>query len=483
MTASAASAPQHLGNQRPRLEWLPEGADHPDADAAVELAAACGIVLDPWQEMILRASARRRGNKWAAFEVAAVLPRQNGKNELLIARELAGLFIFGERLIVHSAHLADTALEAFRRLDDVVDANEFLSREVKHVWRANGKETIELHTGQRIRFRTRTKGGGRGFSGDCVIFDEAMEFPETSQQAILPIVSARPDPQLWYTGSAVDQLVHEHGRVLTGLRDRAQRGGDPSLAFFEWSLAYDSPDDVPEATASDPEAWAAVNPAFGRRITSSYVANERRSFHNNPRAFAVERLGVGDWPALSGEDEVINLEAWAALRDEVGTIDGEGVFALDVSPDRAWASIAVAGKRLDGLWQVELVEHRRGTAWVATWLAERRGARVIVDGRGPAGSLIPALEGAGVLVEAVTAGEHARACGLFFDSVANKTLRHLGDATLAAAIAGARRRSLGDAWLWARVVGAEISPLVAATLALWGAAAGPEADPFLLMWD
>jgi hypothetical protein len=45
-----------------------------------------------------------------------VVPRQNGKGTILEARELAGLFLLGERLLIHSAHEQDTSLEHFRRL-------------------------------------------------------------------------------------------------------------------------------------------------------------------------------------------------------------------------------------------------------------------------------------------------------------------------------------------------------------------------------
>ena len=35
---------------------------------------------------------------WAALDVGLLVPRQSGKTSLLVARELAGLFLFGERL-------------------------------------------------------------------------------------------------------------------------------------------------------------------------------------------------------------------------------------------------------------------------------------------------------------------------------------------------------------------------------------------------
>jgi hypothetical protein len=45
-----------------------------------------------------------------------IVSRQNGKGAILEARELAGLFQFGEELILHSAHEYRTAMEAFRRI-------------------------------------------------------------------------------------------------------------------------------------------------------------------------------------------------------------------------------------------------------------------------------------------------------------------------------------------------------------------------------
>jgi hypothetical protein len=45
-----------------------------------------------------------------------VVGRQNGKNAILEARELAGLFLLGEKLIIHTAHEQKTASEHFRRM-------------------------------------------------------------------------------------------------------------------------------------------------------------------------------------------------------------------------------------------------------------------------------------------------------------------------------------------------------------------------------
>lgn len=429
---------------------------------------------------MLRHSLQRRDGLWAAFEVGVVCPRQNGKNAILEARELAGLFLFGERLLIHTAHLADTAKEAFRRLENLCQENSWLDKQVAHYWHTNGHEEIELKNGNRIRFRTRTKGGGRGFSGDWVCFDEAMEFSEAAQQATMFVVSARPDPQIWYTGSAVDQLIHDDGRVFASVRERGVKGGDSSLAFFEWSLPYESPEQVPHDVARDPDEWAKANPALDIRIRRDYVGNEHRAFAGNPRGFAVERLGVGDWPDLSDVATIISLDRWQELADEKSTILDPVCFAVDVAPDRSWATVAAAGKRGDGLYGVEVVQRRRGTGWVKPWLLERverhQPVGVVYDGGGPARSLSAAIDEAceavaGLEATPVSSQEYAEAYGVFFDAVEQGTVRHRGHPELAAAIRGAARRPLGDAWAWARKTSSvDISPLVAVTLALWGAA-------------
>ena len=276
-----------LGNQSPRIQALPPAAvRHADLEAALELVAAAGINLDPWQQHVLSNSLLRNPvrEKWAAMRVGVVCPRQNGKNAVIEARILAGLFLFGEKLIVYSAHLSETADEMFRRLEDLIEAVPWLASQVKHYWRANGKASIELHTGQRVKFRTRTVSGGRGLSGDVVFFDEAMVFPEASHASVFPIISARANPQVWYTGSAVDQTVHDHGRVLTAVREGALSGESDSLAYFEWSAEIDDPGELTAAQSLDEDLLAWANPALGRRITLGYLRQEQEAFRYDLRS-------------------------------------------------------------------------------------------------------------------------------------------------------------------------------------------------------
>jgi len=471
-----------VGAQEPRIKVVPDGDEHPRWAEVEEFVGRLGYVLDEWQWNVLRAALLRQGDQWAAFTVAVCAPRQNGKNSLLEVVELVKTVLLGEKLLIHTAHLADTSKEAFHRLDDLIDANDWLRKDVKHVWRANGMEVVEFRGGRRIRFRTRTRGGGRGYAGcTTAIFDEAMFLPEVSMGSIMPVISATPDPQIWYTGSAVDQETMEDGVAFARQRERAIEGDTGRLAYFEWSLDADSPDELDVDDDVDLEKVAATNPAFGVRITPGYIREEYANL--DARTFAVERYGVGDWPATSASS-LISLEAWNDLIDGQSAITGPVVFAFDVRPDRSGAVIAAAGKRADGLFHVETVDRRHGTKWVVPRILEltaRHDQAGVFCDLGPAGSLLPGLDELEVVV--MSAREMAQACGLFYDTVEQAGLRHLGTAEMLSALRGAQKRDLGDAWAWSRKNSAvDIGPLVAATIALWGAATVKPAEVFASAW-
>lgn len=458
----------------------PAAAAHPRLVEIRELCAVCGLVLDPWEWLPFeKALGVRPDGKLAALSVGLCVPRQNGKGAILEARELAGMFVLGENLI-HSAHQFDTSMVHFERMLDRLEEGGLVSelRNGKRgIQRSHGSEGFVLRDGRRLRFRTRTKGGGRGFTADCVVFDEAMILPEAFVSAAGPVISGRTQegsPQLWYAGSAVDQMHHEDGVVFARLRDAGLRG-DESTAWFEWA-GSDDPGMTPgkaEETGvlEDVEAWRQANPGMGIRISEEYVSKELAIL--GPRGFAVERLGIGDWPPIDVfGGGIIQMDDWVALADPSSSITGELCFAFDLSPNRSTACVTAAGKRADGRFHVEVVDHRAGIGWVVPRLKslveKHQAAAVVCDG--PARSLSAALESEGVAVREMTGPEYAEACGLFVDAVSERNLRHMGTSELLAAVRGADTKPLGDAWKWSRrASSSDITPLVAATLAVWGA--------------
>lgn len=453
MTKSPDDAPR--GVQLPRVSSVPPHQSTAGSEAA-DLAASVGLVLDPWQRHVLDgALGERSDGRWAAFEVGLLVSRQNGKGSILEARELAGLFLFGEQLIIHSAHEFKTAQEHFRRVLSLVENFDHLRKLVSRVRTSHGEEGIELKTGQRLRFVARTGPSGRGFSGDVIVLDEAMILSPAVMAALLPTMSARPNPQVWYTASA----GFPDSNLLRAVRERGIAGGDPGLAWFEWS--------APEgASLDDRSAWAAANPALGIRISEEFVQRERAAMPEVE--FARERLGMWD---AGGRDRVIATELWDALEDRQSQPGEALAFALDATPNRESASVGLAGRRADGLVHVELVENRSGIDWLvrrAVELQQRWTAPFYLDPAGPVGSLCPALERAGVAFVKMNATEYKQACGAFYDYAQERKLRHIGQPLLNAALGSARKRDLGDAWAWHRRDYTDISPLVSVTNALFG---------------
>lgn len=465
-----------LGSQTPRLSHVPEYVTSAGQEA-IECAAVAGLYLDPWESFVLvEALGERADGKWAAFEVGLVAPRQNGKDAILEARELAGLFSFGEKLLIHSAHEQATASEHFRRLLMLIESVPEFDQRVLKAPRGKGAEAIELRGGQRIFFKTRTGGGGRGLTGDFVALNEAMILPVATTAALVPTMAARSilgNPQLWYSGSAVDQDKHEHGVVLARVRERGLAGAE-RLAYFDWSIEGDDPDQVPDEVRCDIGAWGQANPGMGIRISPEHIGNEAAGALG-PREFAVERLGVGDWPRTDGEGpRGISIDAWRSRVDLASKALDPVCLMFDVTPSRSHAAIAAAGRRPDGRFHVEVVDHRPGTGWVTDRLLElntsHSPAVIGCDGASPAAALVAQITQAGVPIEVVGAKEHAQACGVMFDAVEQDTVRHLGTQELDDAIRGAVPRPLGDAWAWSRKSSkVDISPLVAATLSLWKA--------------
>lgn len=490
-----------LGARDPRI------CVHPDAEVsagrlAVDLARTAGLLLDPWQCLVLERSLglrdTPRGRQWASREVGLIVARQNGKSAIFEARMLAGLFIFNEELILYSAHEFKTAGEIFRRVLGLIEGAPKLRRRVKAVARSKGEEGIELlptercPSGQRLRFVARSTNSGRGFSADCTIWDECQNLPDASVDAMMPTMLARPNPQLWYGGSAPDKDLAPCEQI-TRVRNRAL-GDDPGrLAYFEWSAELCSdqcgPDCAEHDDPGDPLTWAKTNPALGTgRVTAESIAGLHASM--SPRGFARELLSVGNYPVSGGGWDVISEAAWQATEDTGSEPLDPVAFAVDVTPDRSAASIAVAGARADGLTHVEVVDHRPGTGWVVdrvkTLIERWNPCAVAVDAGGPAGSLVADLEAAGVELTLPKARDAAAACGALYDAVVRPpdapadwapAVRHIPHPALSAALSGASRRPLGDAWAWdRRGVSVDISPLVAVTLARWAFATRPREE-------
>ena len=123
---------------------------------------------------------------------------------------------------------------------------------------------------------------------------------------------------------------------------------------------------------------------------------------------------------------------------------------------------------------VEVIDNAPGVDWaearVVGICARNDVAAVVIDEMSAAASLIQPLRDAKLPVETTNSRKLAQACGQFYDAaVETGEITHLDDPLLVLALKGATKRPVGDAWAWDRKKPtADITPLVAATLAFWG---------------
>jgi hypothetical protein len=481
-TALRSIAPAHCQVPAYAKTYGPEVAD---------LADLAGLTPDPEQELGLDALFAINDVGLSAFyEFDVICSRQNLKTALLKMAALGWLYLLDQGLVVWSAHEFDTTKEAFRDLKELIEGTECLSKRLasgpSHGFFQSAADThIELATGQRVKFKARTNSGGRGLSGDKVILDEGFALKASHMGSLQPAISARPDPQIVVASSA----GQVESAVLRGMRDRGRAGSSPRQAYLEWC--------APENSCADPDClhvwpiargcaldrrdyWAMSNPAMGRRITEETIQAEREVL--DPAEFARERLGWWDDPTSAGPfpPGIWQARAEGALDPLTGLFVAEAIgkptIALDMAWDRRSCAIAFAGIRADGKVQVEVddpddapVTPLNIVQRTAQVVRNHHAAGVWLEPGSAAGSLIPALKQAGVRVLEVKSQAVNQACGYVFDAVLDGSLVHLGQPTLDIAVGGTQKRTSGESWRWDRRQGADISPFMAATLAVWGA--------------
>lgn len=445
-----------LARTAPTFSRVPAGSDLTGRDC-VELAAAYGIPLDPWQADIVRGILRESGGTWSCSQAGLVVSRQNGKGQILAALELFGLFGLGEQ-ILHTAHAVKTSSDAFRRLWSVIQSDPDLSRRVARHSQMIGAEYVELDTGARIAFTTRSASAGRGLSIDRLIVDEAEDLPAAEVGALQPTVYSRPHAQSLFFGTAPGPM-HDSEAFAT-MRASARDGLNPRLAWWEWSAEWG--DDI-----DDHQLWIRTNPAVASgRVPLQAIVDDRAVLP--PDTFRAERLSM--WVPHAGGDAVFDPAAWEELADPDSMPVVDLAIGVDAGPSRDKATVCLAGRRADGRLHLEWYESAPGVTWLPRWVGAHLNGRVravVVDERGATAE----LDWAGARVRPTLVGHRdvAIAAGQFVDAVADGALAHRGQVELSRGVLSAKQRPMlgGQAFGWDRKAPGS-SVLIAASLALWG---------------
>lgn len=439
-----------------KLEMLePTWCTHPEyvqtfGPEVASVAAAAGLVPDPEQEMLLdllfAIDAQHRA---AVFEFDLIAARQNLKTAFILMSEIGWLYVTDERLVVHSAHELDTTQEAFNDMKALITNTPALSRRLKPdrsegIKEGNGRWQIELTNGQRLRYKARTKGGGRGLTGNKVVLDEGFALQPSHMGALLPTLSAVIDPQV-LTASSAGKV---ESAVLRDKRDRGRAGLTERQAYVEWgdrdewtgcTSAKCKHEKTAEGCALDNEKrWARTNPALGRRITLATLRSMRQAMP--PEEFAREFLVW--WDPTDGEGTgSIDLKAWSAGLDSTAPRLKHACVSVVVSPGMGQSTIAVAGRHESGRTLV-MVRQLEGVGKVPKALRKIEKRAIVEEVALASGDQTRSLEGAltkaEIDFEKLSSADVGQACAWLVAAANEGKIAHVGQTELDQAISRAK---------------------------------------------
>ncbi len=460
------------GSQEPRIKIEPQRYSTDGTDAAV-LMTEYGYDLDTWQSDVIDCwLGKDEAGKYNVTSAGLSLPRQNGKNVCIEAREFFGLVVNGEK-ILHTAHQVRTSKKSFRRLAAMFTdkTHPEVTDLVKQVRYTNGEEAIELLNGGSIEFCARSRQAARGFDGiSLVVFDEAQELTDDQVEAIMATLSASATGtrQLIYSGTP--PYPGCPGDVFRRRRTASIDDSGKHDCWHEWSVAANS---VAEINVDDRELWYMTNPALGIRLSEDFTEEERRS--QSVDGFARERLGW--WtPIVKHKIEyAIPTEVWDACKSDAMKPEGKTAYGVKFSADGATVSLCGAVIPKEGPARISLIETRptgHGIRWLGDWLNERykKACCVVIDGRNGVDVLVERISDTWRMKGSVirpTTKDMIAAVGCLTNALNEEAVTwYSGQEALRESAVTATKRPISGGWGFG---GDNSTPIEAAALALWGA--------------
>lgn len=460
------------GNQLPRLRIEPQRVSSDGADAAL-LMEAYGYSLDPWQQLVLDCwlGTDESGN-YTATTAGLSVPRQNGKNATIEAREFFGLVVKAER-ILHTAHQTKTSKRSFRRLEAMFTDKRHLEvmALVKDIRYTNGEEAIELNNGGRIEFSTRTRQSSRGFDGiSLVVYDEAQELTDDQVEATMATLAASTtgSRQVIYLGTP--PYPGCPGNVFRRVRTACTTEPGKNEAWHEWSVAADN---VEAIEAENPKLWYETNPALGRRLTEDFTANELRTMSRD--GFCRERLGWWSPVLVAQDDHAIAESLWESCKSSAPKPEGKTAYGIKFTLDGSEVALCGAVIPKDGPARISLISRKPtgyGMQWLADWLNERysKASCVVIDGRNGADVLVDKIAGTWKAKDCIIrpgGKQILAAVSTLTNSLSEQTVSWFyGQEDLRDSAISSVKRPISGGWGFG---GDNSAPIEAASLALWGA--------------
>lgn len=474
--SQSMTRPGRLSDVARRLE-LPSGLASTEWPSIQRRTRQMGVRFDQWQaDLVKGALGKRKDGKYAATVGGVVwsLPRQVGKTFTVGALLFAYAIEHPGSLILWTAHHLQTSGETFRSMQSFA-ARRSVAPYVEHVYTGAGTESVHFKNGSRILFGSRERGFGLGFAAvDVIVFDEAQRLRDQTRMDMVPATNRARNPAgalLFYIGTP--PRPNDSGDAFAALRSEAI-GGDEDIFFVELSAD-------PDADPDDHEQWAKANPSYPVHTPLESMLRMRKHLGSD-EAWMREALGVWDAAQSNG---VIPAQSWADREDVESVPVDAFTLGLEVGPDLAWASVALAGKRADGSWHIALEADQHTVGKGASWLephvealvsANPQIRGVVVDVGGPIKALLAERNGRWFLGEVevtpLKVAELGAGCSTLLAGIVSGDVFHLGQPQLTSAALAASKRALGDTgmWVWHRKAAtSDITPIQASTYALIGA--------------
>lgn len=403
------------------------------------------IALHPWQRWLLIHMMELLPDNSLRFRTVVVLvARQNGKS--LVSRVVAlwFLYVYGVALVLGTAQDLDTAEDVWQGAVDLVEELDEDDEPLRpdlydllhDVVKVNGKKALVIDrppgmTGKptrRYKVKAANRRAGRGLSGDLIMLDELREHQSwDAWGAITKTTMARAFALVLCLSNAGDAT----SVVLRYLRLKGHASaGDPDGLNADATADALKPDTDPDPDAEDDEdewddeelvddlflaewsappgcsvkdrdGWAQANPSMNhpngiseRTIASACGTDPEHVFRPEVLcqwldSSSVSFFPIGTWEAGRFVDGVHDMDDWQIVTNVKACIS--------TSHDRTTTYVAFAGRRADGLPQVEVVARRAGEGWVRDWLMDAKRHDLIEEVTGqskgaPVSDLMKALK-------------------------------------------------------------------------------------------
>ena len=422
---------KRIGSQTPTQSLFLPYKDTLSGEA-VMLYQESGRTAYEWQINLLNEIlAINEDGLWTHMKFGYSIPRQNGKNEVVAIRELIGLKK-GERML-HTAHRTTTSAAAFNRLLAVMEESGMEEKTHFNKIKAIGRESIELIGGGRIDFRTRTSTGGLGESFDLLVIDEAQEYTDDQESALMYTIAASQNPQTLYCGTPPTPI--SSGTVFTFLRKSALDGSSVDTGWAEWSVQEMS-------DMRDVDLWYQTNPSLGLRLSERNVQSEVR---DDDIDFNIQRLGL--WIQYN-QKSAISENEWKELQvSSLPKLKGKMFAGIKYGHDGTNVALSIAVKTDDNKIFVESIDCRslrNGNGWIINFLKQANVQEVVIDGAAGQNILADDMKEAGLRKPILpTVKEIIISNSTFEQALFQENIQHTGQPSLYQVVTNCEKRNIG----------------------------------------